>query len=326
MPGFGCGIIGNMNKPHIPVMLRQSLELLNVSPGKVYVDATAGAGGHLREIAARTGSSGTVVGIDQDLNSLNKLEATLQPEGIKNVKLAHANFRDIKQVIGELDIGTINGGILADLGVSSMQLDNAERGFSFIKDGPLDMRMNPTARVTAEKLVNELPERELADIIYRYGEERLSRQIAHRIKEARPIKTTSELAAVVSRVVGPRRKRGADRDESHPATRTFQALRIAVNDELGAIEEFLREAIEVLEPGARLVVITFHSLEDRLVKQILREAAASCICPPRQPVCTCNKRTTLKILTPKPLLPDPEETLANPRSRSAKLRAGEKVS
>src|SRR6185437_14325495 len=284
-----------MNKPHIPVMLRQSLELLNVSPGKVYVDATAGAGGHLREIAARTGGSGTVIGIDQDINSLNKLEAALQTEGLNSVKLAHANFRDIKQVIGDLNIGTVNGGILADLGVSSMQLDNAERGFSFIKDGPLDMRMNPTARVTAEKLVNELPERELADIIYRYGEERLSRQIAHRIVEARPIKTTAELAAVVSRVVGGKRAKArryhgrSDRDQSHPATRTFQALRIAVNDELGSIEEFLREAIEVLEPGARLVVITFHSLEDRLVKQILREAAAPCICPPRQPVCTCNK-------------------------------------
>jgi 16S rRNA (cytosine1402-N4)-methyltransferase len=314
------------DRPHIPVMLRQSLDMLNVQPGKLYVDATAGAGGHLREIAKRTGDGGRVIGIDQDLNSVQTLNETLQAEGFKNAKVVHSNFRDIKQVLGSLDIATVDGGILADLGVSSMQLDIPERGFSFMKEGPLDMRMDPTAAVDAEQLINKLPEKELADIIYRYGEERLSRQIARRIVEARPLKTTTELAAVVSRVVGPKRKQGRNRDESHPATRTFQALRMAVNDELGSIEQFIDESISVMSPEARLVLITFHSLEDRLVKQNLRQAASPCICPPRFPICTCNKKPTLKILTGKPLLPDEEEVLANPRSRSAKLRAGEKVS
>ena len=304
-------------------MLRQSLELLNIESGKTYVDATAGAGGHLKELAARTGDGGTVIGIDQDLFTVERLRQNLSSS---NIKIAHANFRDIKAVLEEYAVGTVDGGILADLGVSSMQLDNAERGFSFIREGPLDMRMDPTGAVTADQLVNNLSERDLADIIYKYGEERLSRQISRRIVEARPLHTTAELARVVSQVVGPRRKHGNRRDESHPATRTFQALRIAVNDELGAIEQFLQEAIEVLAPGARLVVITFHSLEDRLVKQILRQATMTCICPPRQPICTCSKKQTLKVLTPKPLIPDHEEILANPRSRSAKLRAGEKVS
>jgi 16S rRNA (cytosine1402-N4)-methyltransferase len=307
-------------------MLRQSMTMLDATAGKVYVDATAGAGGHLRELSARTASSGKVIGIDQDSATANALRHSLSVTGVSNTQIVHANFRHLRRVLAEMNIDTVNGGILADLGVSSMQLDNAERGFSFMRPGPLDMRMNSEAPTTAEDLVNQLPERELADIIYRYGEERLSRQIARRIVESRPLKTTNELASVVSRVVGPRRGKGAHRDDSHPATRTFQALRIAVNDELGAIEEFLREAIDLLAPGGRLVVITFHSLEDRLVKQILREAAATCVCPPKLPICTCRKKQTMKILTPKPLVPDQEEILANPRSRSAKLRAGEKVS
>jgi len=314
--------------PHIPVMLRQCMELLRVEPGKVWVDATAGAGGHLREIIRRAGTGGgTIIAVDQDLNSLDALKTSIHAEfdSSANIRFAHSNFRDMEQILDDNDIDTVTGGILADLGVSSMQLDQAERGFSFSKDGPLDMRMDTTSGITAERLVNTLPERELADIIYKYGEERLSRQIAQRIVQSRPIKTTAQLASVVSPVVLRRRGGGKHRDESHPATRTFQALRIAVNDELGSIEQFLRASIRRLAPGGRLVVITFHSLEDRIVKQILREAASNCICPPRQPVCTCNKRKEIEIITNKPLLPDHEEVLANPRSRSAKLRAGEKV-
>jgi 16S rRNA (cytosine1402-N4)-methyltransferase len=299
---------------HIPVMLRQCMEMLNVTAGKVYVDATAGAGGHLREIAAlcRTNAGGKVIGIDQDHATVTALRKNLSAGGITNAEIIQANFRDLRKVLLDLNIDTINGGILADLGVSSMQLGNAERGFSFIKSGPLDMRMDSHGATTAADLVNDLPEKDLADIIYKYGEERLSRQIARKIVEARPLKTTGELALVVSRVVGPRHGKGKHpwRDDSHPATRTFQALRNA--------------AIDVLAPGARLVVISFHSLEDRLVKQILKGAAASCICPPRQPICTCLKRRTMKILTSRPLIADAEEVLANPRSRSAKLRAGEK--
>lgn len=317
---------GTAERQHIPVMLSESIEMLNLTPGKTYVDATVGAGGHLREIAQRCQNSGTVYGIDQDSISLQRLQAELTQEGLASrIKLIHSNFRDIETALRSNGIDTIDGGVLADLGVSSMQLDNAERGFSFMNDGPLDMRMNPEAPTTAEGLINSLPENELADIIYKFGEERLSRQIAHRIVEARPLHTTGELAAVVSPVVRRQRRGKRDRDESHPATRTFQAIRMAVNDELGAIEEFIRSTISILKPGARIVVITFHSLEDRLVKQIFREAALSCVCPPKFPICNCDKKQDLKVLTSKPLLPDPKETLANPRSRSAKLRAGEKV-
>jgi 16S rRNA (cytosine1402-N4)-methyltransferase len=310
-----------MNELHKPVMLEQALELLNVRPGLDYVDATAGAGGHLSEIVQRTKGQGTVFGIDRDLHSLDRLRTTFG----ESVRLIHSNYDQIDSVLNDLNVGTISGGILADLGVSSMQLDNPERGFSFLQEGPLDMRMDPTARITAEKLVNTMSEKDLADIIYKYGEERHSRQIARRIAESRPIKTTRELAEIVSRSVRRPQNRGRNRDTSHPATRTFQALRIAVNDELASLERFLRSSIRILEPGARLVVITFHSLEDRIVKQIFRDAAASCICPPRQPVCTCDSRPELLIITRKPAIPDEQEVLANPRSRSAKLRAGEKL-
>ncbi len=314
------------DQPHIPVMLPQTLQLLAMTPGKIWVDATAGAGGHLRELIAHGGAGSTIIAVDQDLETLSALEKKLKKERETNdIRFAHSNFRDIERVLDEQNIDTITGGIIADLGVSSMQLDQPERGFSFIKDGPLDMRMDTTSGVTAEHLVNTLPERELADIIFKYGEERLSRQIARRIVEHRPIKSTRELENMVSPVVLRHRKGGRNRDESHPATRTFQALRIAVNDELGSIEQFLRAVVPRLAPGARMVLITFHSLEDRIVKQFLREAASNCICPPRHPVCVCTKRKEVNILTPKPLLPDHEEVLANPRSRSAKLRAGEKV-
>lgn len=333
---------------HTAVLLEEALTWLNIQPGLTYIDATAGAGGHLSRILAASGGTGRVAAIDRDIQSLTKLQERFAGAPVRSLisaagreevfstataavaagalpYLVHANYSDVKAVVASLGLSTVSGGILADLGVSSMQLDNPERGFSFIEDGPLDMRMDPTAHTTAAQLINKLSERELADIIYRYGEERMSRPIARAIANARPLHTTLELANVVSRVVRHFQKGHRSKDSSHPATRTFQAIRIAVNDELTSLETFLGDAISVLAPGARLAVITFHSLEDRLVKQFLRTAASPCICPPRYPICACNKTAVMKVLTPKPVAPSEKEVLANPRSRSAKLRVGEKV-
>lgn len=317
---------------HLPVMLDQAVDLLNIRQGRTYVDATAGAGGHLQAILDRLGGSGRIVGIDQDIHSLQSLEDRLKQR--PNLNLVHANFEQLESVLHQCGINTVDGGILADLGVSSMQLDNPERGFSFLQDGPLDMRMDPTQSLTAEELVNELPEKRLADIIYQYGEERESRRIARYIVQSRPLRTTLELANVVSRALGrshgggygsSRKSKSGRVDTSHPATRTFQALRIAVNTELESLEKFLQASIRLMSSGSRLVVITFHSLEDRLVKQILRESAVDCVCPPRQPVCTCHHKKEMLIINRKPIIAAEKEVLANVRSRSAKLRAGEKL-
>jgi 16S rRNA (cytosine1402-N4)-methyltransferase len=321
---------------HVPVLLYEALDQLNIRPGKLYVDATTGGGGHLSAIlersragaAAESGKS-SVIGIDRDVYALDALRERFDD----SVRLIHSNFSEIKDRLNEIGVSTVDGGILADLGVSSMQLDEAPRGFSFLRDGPLDMRMDPTQLITAEQLINTMSERELADIIFRYGEERFSRQIARDIVRNRPLHTTSELADVVSKSLRYQRKRISGRsknrmhegDSSHPATRTFQAIRIAVNNELGSLEKFLEDAVALLAPGAKLVVITFHSLEDRVVKQFLRHAATACVCPPRQPVCTCHHKPELLIITRKPIVAGEKEVLANVRSRSAKLRAGEKL-
>jgi len=311
--------------PHIPVMLEECMELLNLRPGKTYVDATAGAGGHMLRIAGGAGSDSTVYGIDRDVDAIARLRG-LVPD---NVKLIHSNYTSMKEELSKLGVNTIDGGILADLGVSSMQLDEAHRGFSFMKDGPLDMRMDQSRGPTAEELLNELSERELADIIFQYGEERYSRQIARSIVYQRPIKSTRQLSDLVSSTLRKSQKtigrKGQYEVSKHPATRTFQAIRIAVNQELQCLEKFLDDAVSILAPGARLVVITFHSLEDRLVKQFLRRESTSCVCPPRQPLCTCNKTSQLLIITRKPVVATGEEVLANVRSRSAKIRAGEKL-
>ncbi len=306
--------------PHTPVLLNESLELLRVTPGKLYVDATAGAGGHLLEIARQCGSASTVYGIDRDADAL----ARLQPGVPDNVKLIHANYSEIKEKLIEYGVTTVDGGILADLGVSSMQLDEPERGFSFQKEGPLDMRMDRTRGDTAEYIINTFSERDLSDIIYRFGEERYSKQIARSIVHARPIKNTLQLSEIVARTLR-KFQRGRFDPSKHPATRTFQALRMAVNQELQCLEKFLEDSASLLGPGGRLVIITFHSLEDRLVKQFFRTKAQSCICPPRQPLCTCNHKAELLIITRKPLVAGEQEVLANVRSRSAKLRAGEKL-
>ncbi len=305
---------------------------MNIRPGLTYVDATVGAGGHLAAIRARMGSEGKLIGIDKDQASLDKVAARLPDAAL----YVHGDYSDISEHLESLGIGTVDGGILADLGVSSMQLDNPERGFSFLRDGPLDMRMDHTQKLSAATIVNEYDEREIADIIFKYGEERLSRQIARRIVGRRPIHTTAELSEIVAGCIytargtrGHKKNRSKSRsdrlDDSHPATRTFQALRIAVNSELASLEKFLHESVQILAPGARLVVISFHSLEDRIVKQILRQYAKGCVCPPRHPVCTCGKLPELLIMTSKPVTATDEEVLANIRSRSAKLRVGERV-
>jgi 16S rRNA (cytosine1402-N4)-methyltransferase len=327
---------------HASVLLKESIEFLNVRPGLTYIDATAGAGGHLKAIVNALGAAATtgqpsattsgVIGIDRDSQTLDRLRKELSNE---QVGLYHANFTEIADVLAEAGLRTVTGGILADLGVSSMQIDNPERGFSFLKDGPLDMRMDDTQSLTALDIVNHWKEEEIADIIYQYGEERYSRAIARNIVKSRPVQTTLQLADIVSRSVrykaaarkghGKRNSAGGNFDHSHPATRTFQALRIAVNDELSSLKKFLDQSVSLLAPGARLVVITFHSLEDRMVKQFLRQKAASCHCPPKQPQCTCNGKSELLIITKKPIVADSAEVVANIRSRSAKLRAGEKI-
>jgi 16S rRNA (cytosine1402-N4)-methyltransferase len=314
---------------HIPVLLNEVIDALDVRPGLTYIDATAGAGGHLARIAELTEGKSKLFAFDRDAGSLERLTERFGDK----VTMIHSNFRYLKESLAQYGVNTIDGGILADLGVSSMQIDQGERGFSFQKEGPLDMRMDRSESVSAYNIVNQWPEGPLADIIYKYGEERHSRKIANRIVANRPIESTLALADIVARCI----PRAADKKNYkksfgsagggyiHPATRTFQAIRMAVNEELESLEDFLRESLTILKPGARLVVITFHSLEDRIVKQFFKMAAASCICPPRAPVCTCKKECEVLIITRKPVTASEDELLANTRSRSAKLRAAQKL-
>ncbi len=302
--------------PHIPVLLAPTLALLEVRQGGRYIDGTVGGGGHALAILEASGPDGRLLGLDQDPQALQIAGARLPND---QVVLVNANFRDLQRVASEHGFTNVDG-ILLDLGVSSLQFDTAERGFAFQHDAPLDMRMSPATPVTAADLVNSLPEGELADIIYEYGEEPASRRIARAIVAARPIQTTGQLAQVVARAAG---KPG--RWRIHPATRTFQALRIAVNDELGALTAALPQAVSLLAPGGRLAVISFHSLEDRIVKTFFRDEARDCICPPRQPVCTCGHTATLRIITRKPVEADEAEVQQNSRARSAKLRVAERL-
>ncbi|MFN8482867.1 MAG: 16S rRNA (cytosine(1402)-N(4))-methyltransferase RsmH [Anaerolineae bacterium] len=302
--------------PHIPVLLARTIELLNVRQGGRYIDGTVGAGGHALALLEASGPHGRLLGLDQDPNALQIAGARLPQD---QVVLVNANFRDLRSVAGEHGFTDVDG-ILLDLGVSSLQFDTPERGFAFLHDAPLDMRMHPAAPVTAADLVNGLPEGELADLIYEYGEEPASRRIARAVVAARPIETTGRLAQVVARAAG---KPGHWR--IHPATRTFQALRIAVNDELGALTAALPQAVSLLAAEGRLAVISFHSLEDRIVKTFFRDEARDCICPPRQPVCTCGHTATLRIITRKPAEADETEVRQNSRARSAKLRVAERL-
>lgn len=303
---------------HQPVMLEETLEMLALKPGGTYVDCTLGAGGHTGAILERIGEEGRVIGFDRDREALARsMEALARYNG--QVTYVNRNFRHLAVVLGELGLTRVDG-ILFDLGVSSFQVLDPERGFSYMHDAPLDMRMDEKTPTTAADLVNNLEERELSRLIFAYGEEKWARRIASFIVERRrngPIATTGELVEVIKAAIPA----GARRSGPHPAKRTFQALRIAVNDELGAVAEGVRAAASFVGGGGRLVVISFHSLEDRLVKQTFRELASDCICPDPGN-CTCG-RGKIGIITRKPLTPGQAEVARNPRARSAKLRVAE---
>jgi len=291
---------------HAPVMLKEAVDLLNPHAGGIYVDCTLGGGGHAKEILSRIGERGHLIAFDKDRHAIERSQKVLAPY-LNRVTIVHRDYRFLAEVLRELEIAEVDG-ILFDLGVSSYQVLEPERGFSYNYDAPLDMRMDDSSATTAADLVNTLSEKELGDIIYRFGEERWARRIASFIVEQRkkaPIKTTGQLTEIIKAAIPA----AARRKGPHPARRTFMALRIAVNDELSGLEEGLRAGISFLKAGGRIVVISFHSLEDRIVKRIFREYAASNI---------------LRILTKKPLIPSEEEVLVNPRSRSAKIRAAEK--
>ena len=306
---------------HITVMKDEAVKGLNIQPSGVYVDCTLGGAGHSERIAAQL-TSGRLICIDQDDEALANAKEKLSVYGEK-VIIVKSNFRRIEQVVSSAGYSQVDG-ILYDLGVSSPQLDEGERGFSYHADAVLDMRMDRDQELTARDIINEWDEKELADIIYQYGEEKFSRQIAREIVRARqekPIETTGELVELIKKgIPAPARRSGG-----HPAKRTFQAIRIAVNDELGAFRESLIGSIQLLKPGGRVSVITFHSLEDRICKQIFQEYTGGCTCPPDFPQCVCNNHATLKIINRKPILPGEEELTQNNRARSAKLRIAEKL-
>jgi 16S rRNA (cytosine1402-N4)-methyltransferase len=313
--------LGNPEAEHVPVMLNEVLELLQCKPGGIYVDATVGLGGHAQAILGKILPGGLLVGIDRDKESLEKANARLKRFSA-NYRLFHDNFKNLPLILNNLATNPVDG-ILLDLGVSSYQLLSPERGFSFQSDVMLDMRMDRTQQWTAADLINNMSESELADIIYRYGEEKLSRRIAAAIVRERnkaPITRCLQLAEIISRVFKVRSHHGI-----HPATRTFQALRIAVNEELEGLEQLLSEAAGFLKPGGRIVVISFHSLEDRIVKRTFRKLAGQCVCEAPPELCVCTRQAVAGILTARPLTPGPEELAANPRARSARLRALERV-
>lgn len=307
---------------HIPVMLEEVLTALAIRPDGTYVDCTVGGGGHSAAICARLGPGGRLLALDQDPAAVAAAAERLAPFGDR-VRLRRTNFERVAEVAQAEGLVPVDG-ILMDLGVSSPQLDTPERGFSYREDAPLDMRMDPDRPVSAADIVATASEEELARILREYGEERYARQIARaivRTRERTPIRTTGQLAEVVRSALPGR----ALREPQHPARRTFQALRIAVNDELGALERGLKAALSILAPGGRLVVITFHSLEDRIVKRTFADWAKSCVCPPGTPVCICGRRPLVRPVGKQPWLPSEAEVAANPRARSAKLRVVERL-
>ena len=306
---------------HVSVLLWECIEGLNIKPDGIYVDGTLGGAGHSSEIVKRL-ENGRHIGIDRDNVALKAAGERLAPWADK-VTLVHSNFCEIKQVLDDLDIEGVDG-ILLDLGVSSPQLDDGARGFSYMADAPLDMRMNNEDPLTAHDVVNTWSYEELKRILYDYGEERYAPQIASAIcrkREIKPIETTLELVDVIRGAMPP----AALREKQHPAKRSFQAIRIAVNDELGSVEKVMRDAIPKLNKGGRLAVITFHSLEDRIVKNAMTAASKGCTCPPSFPVCVCGKKPQVKLITKKPIVSGDEELEMNPRARSAKLRICEKL-
>ena len=306
---------------HVSVLLDECIQALNIKPDGIYVDGTLGGAGHSSRIAARL-TTGRLIGIDRDSVALKAAGERLAPYKDR-VTLVHSNFCEIKQVLHDLDISGVDG-ILLDLGVSSPQLDDAQRGFSYMADAPLDMRMNSQDALSAYTVVNTWPQEELKRILYNYGEERYAPQIAAAIcrkREVKPVETTLELVDIIRSAMPP----AALREKQHPAKRSFQAIRIAVNDELGSVEKVMRDAVDCLNPGGRLAIITFHSLEDRIVKIGMADAAKGCTCPPNFPVCVCGNKPKVKPITRKPIVSGDEELQKNPRARSAKLRVCEKI-
>ena len=305
---------------HQPVLAEEVSAFLAPKTGGVYVDATVGGGGHASRIAAALAPGGTLVCIDRDLAAIEAARQRLQYPEVR-VVLIHDNFANLAAILRELGLGAVDG-ILFDLGISSTQVDQAERGFSYRHDAPLDMRMDQGQFITARHLINEASEAELARIIHQYGEERWARRIARFVvqrRRDRPIETTGQLVEIVKAAIPARARRGG-----HPARRTFQALRIAVNGELDALRQALTSSIELLAPGGRVAAISFHSLEDRLVKEEFSRQAKGCRCPPGLPVCRCGG-PRIQIITRRPIVPEPAEIAANPRARSAKLRAAVKL-
>ena len=313
--------IGGQIFAHRSVMLNPCMDALAIKPDGIYVDGTAGGGGHSYEIAKRL-TNGLLIAIDQDEAAIKAASAKLAPLG-ERARVVRSNFRHVADVLDTLGIEKIDG-ILLDLGVSSYQLDTPERGFSYMADAPLDMRMDARAEKTAYDVVNTYSEYDLRRILFDYGEEKFAPRIASRILQARaikPIETTGELTAIIKAAIPAAARDGGH----HPAKRSFQAIRIEVNSELDVIRPALESAMKRLNPGGRMAVITFHSLEDRIVKQTFADMASGCSCPKGLPVCVCGKTPSVKVISRKPILPDEEELEVNPRSRSAKLRVAEKL-
>ncbi|MCK8823681.1 16S rRNA (cytosine(1402)-N(4))-methyltransferase RsmH [Fuchsiella alkaliacetigena] len=311
-----------MNFNHIPVLLVETIKALSCKKGGCYVDATLGGAGHALEIAKQIGANGFLIGIDRDstaIEAARKKLAEVKPQ----VKLINDNFKNILQILTELRVEQVDG-YLFDLGVSSHQLDTAERGFSYRQEAPLDMRMGKATETTAADLLNNLPQSELEKMISEYGEERWASRIAEFIidyRQKKPIELTTELVDIIKAAIPA----GARRKGPHPATRTFQALRIAVNNELEVIEKTIENIVPTLKVGGRIAIITFHSLEDRIVKHKFKDLARKCICPPDFPICNCDQEPQLKIITKKPIVATEEEVAKNRRARSAKLRVAEKI-
>ena len=306
---------------HKPVLLEECLTALDIKPEGTYLDGTLGRAGHSLEILRRL-KGGRLIGIDRDMTAIKAAWERLAAFGDR-VTLVHGNFCDLGEILADLGVDKVDG-MLFDLGVSSPQLDEAQRGFSYMHDAPLDMRMDTSAALDARQVVNDWSGEELRRILWEYGEERYAPQIARAIvrrREEKPIETTGELVEVIRSAMSA----AALREKQHPAKRSFQAIRIAVNDELGAVDRMVRAAVPRLNAGGRLAIISFHSLEDRIVKNALAELARGCTCPPDFPVCVCGKKPQVKLLTRKPVVAGPAELEENPRARSAKLRAAEKL-
>ena len=311
-----------MEFEHIPVLLEEIIDILNPQNGDIFVDCTLGGGGHSKEIVKRIIPQGHLIGIDQDANALAAAQANLI-DYLDNVTFVHSNYENLENILTEYSPEGIDG-ILFDLGVSSHQLDEGERGFSYMQDAPLDMRMDRKSTFTAKELINTYSAEDLERIIKDYGEERWAKRIVQFIVEARkkePIETTGQLVDIIKKAIPA----GARREGPHPAKRTFQAIRIEVNRELEVLEKTIDTAVKFLKPGGRIGIISFHSLEDRIVKEKFKYLALDCICPRELPICQCEKKSLIKILTKKPVIANKQELTSNPRARSAKFRAAIKI-